>query len=81
MIEVVGKRAYAARNHAVTSLGWKANLYAYRFLYNHDRLGWPGRSSAMSALTKPFPRRPGSPLKSLAHSSLADHELYNRRHP
>lgn len=57
MIEAVAARAYTARKTSVPSLAWKERLFAYRILYNHDRLGWPGRLFARaSALTKPIRR-------------------------
>lgn len=55
MVSVVGKRAYDARRHEIPKFNWRSGLYAYRLLYDYDRLGWPGGLvSRLSRATKPL---------------------------
>jgi glycosyltransferase involved in cell wall biosynthesis len=53
-VKVVESRAYQSRRSPAPRLGWRGKLYAYRMLYNYDKLGWPGRVvSWLSDSTKP----------------------------
>jgi hypothetical protein len=55
MLSVVEGQRYATRKHAVQSLDWRGRFSAYRLLYEHDQLGWPGRMvSWLSNMTKPL---------------------------
>ena len=65
MVSVVRERRYAARSPWIKGLGLKGNLFAYKLLYDYDRLGWPGRLlSCVSRTTRPMRRalKPGPPL-------------------
>jgi hypothetical protein len=55
MIDVVGDRNYRSRTDGAKGLGWRSTLFAYRLLYNYDRLGWAGRFvSGLSRSIKPL---------------------------
>jgi glycosyltransferase involved in cell wall biosynthesis len=57
LLPVVAGRSYASRRHDLPRLDWRARLFAYRLLYDSDRLGWPGRVvSWLSAATRPLRR-------------------------
>jgi Glycosyl transferases group 1 len=53
-LKVIESRNYESRHPPVVRLGLRGTLYAYRMLYNYDRLGWPGHLvSWLSKVTKP----------------------------
>ena len=55
LVAGVKERNYRARRRALPALGWKGTLFAYRLLYDYDRLGWTGRLvSGVSQMTKPL---------------------------
>jgi hypothetical protein len=57
LLTVQGGR-YRDRRGPVRKLGWRGHAYAYRLLYDYERLGWPGRVlGSIGQATKPLRRR------------------------
>jgi hypothetical protein len=55
LLAVVGSQAYDARQFKLRGLGWRGKLYAYRLLYEYNRLGWSGQLLNLgSKLPKPL---------------------------
>ena len=57
LLEVVRTKNYSARKNLVRPFSCGEKLYAYRMLYNYDRLGWAGQLvSGLSRVTRPIRR-------------------------
>ena len=66
LARVVGERSYESRQAPTPRMGLRADLYAYRLLYDYERLGWPAQvAGRIYAATKPLRSALGRRQRSL----------------